>query len=267
MAGGVFIFLLVSGYGLAISANRKGVNSFWRKKFVRVFLPWMIVWLIVRLFNADSFQPRTILSLFTPNWFLQYLFVCYVVFYLCFKWAYQYRLYLLSFFALMTFCFWGNIQAEQCCSFQIGVLLAENRNIFVYVKKSIKILLLVSMIMFLMTLGIKQIECVRMFIENHSVAEHTLNLILKSSLGICVIASCTIGYKYINSKYVQLIGRMSYELYLVHMSLVLVLCKEIGEGPIISLAIYVILSFLGSLCLYAIDSKILKFYSRNLEKE
>lgn len=245
-----------------MSAKRKGVDDFWKKKFVRVFLPWMLVWLIMTLQNEKAFKMETIASLFTPNWFLQYLFVCYAIFYVSYRWMYRYRWYLLAFFTLVTFFFWGNIQAEQCCSFQIGVLLAEREDFFFSVERNIKKWVIISLLIFVTALVLKQIGTVRMLMENNFMIEHALNLVLKMSLGAFVMMSCAVLFRYISGKYAWLVGKMSYELYLVHLSLVIGLCYRIGTNPIAQVVVFIVVSFVASWILYHIDNRLLKVYSK-----
>lgn len=264
--GGVAVFLIVSGFGLTVSARHRGINDFWMKKNVRVFVPWMLVWILVTLLNVDEFQFKTIKTLFTPNWYLQYLFVCYVFFYVSYKWAYQYRWFLFVAFAMMTFFLGGNIQAEQCCSFQLGVLLAERDSILICIKKNISTLLFIGLSLFVIVLGIKQMDVVRLFIDNNYIAEHFLNFVLKASLAVFVMTACGKWFKYINSWYAEIVGKMSYELYLVHLSLVIGICNAIETNPITKIIIFVAISFSVSGILYLVDHKILKVYSKFIEK-
>lgn len=251
---------------MTVSARYRGINDFWKKKFVRVFVPWMLIWILVTLLNVDELQFKTIKTLFTPNWYLQYLFVCYVFFYVSYKWAYQYRWYLLVVFAIITFFLGGNIQAEQCCSFQLGVLLAERDYILIFIKKNIRILLFVSLLLCVIALGIKQIYTVRLFIDDNYIAEHFLNFILKTSLAAFVMATCDVGFKYMDSRYAKVVGKMSYELYLVHLSLAIGLCNVTETNPIVKIMIFVTISFSVSWILYLVDHKILKVYSKFIGK-
>lgn len=225
------------------------------------------MWLIMTLLNVGSFQIGTILTLFTPNWFLQYLLVCYIVFYVSYKWMYRYRWGLLVLFVLATFFFWGSIQAEQCCSFQIGVLLAESESFFCRVKENIKKLLVVSLLIFTITLVLKQVGAVRVLMEDNFLMEHALNLVLKMSLGIFVMMSCAVLFRYIGGKYAQIIGKMSYELYLVHLSLVIGLCYQVGAKPLVQIVVFFVVSFVASWILYHADNNILKVYSKYIDKK
>lgn len=259
--GGVCIFLILSGYGLTMSANKKGLNDFWKKKFVRVFLPLLIVWLIMTIQTEKSIS---IVSLFSPNWFLQYIFVCYIIFYLVCK-AAPNRIgsYICLFiFSLATFFLWGSRQAEQCLSFQIGIFLAQSEATVSLIRKNAKKLQITSFIIFVLALALKQVEAIRMFMNTNCIAANGLNLVLKLSIGIFVMMSCLFLSKYINGKYAQLVGKMSYELYLVHLSLAIGLCYQAGQNKFLQIAIFIISSFIISWLLLKIDTKILSTYSK-----
>lgn len=86
---GVSIFLIVSGYGLTLSFKKNELRNYWRKKFFRVFLPWLVVWLIASLLSRENFQwDSGLCKLFLisdSNWYLQYLLFCYLVFWVAHK--------------------------------------------------------------------------------------------------------------------------------------------------------------------------------------
>ena len=145
---GVAVFLIISGYGLSISTNKKGLKGFWTKKLVRVFLPWLFVWLTMVLLNGEKkFSAPSLSALFlldSTNWYLQYLLLCYLSFYISHKWFYKFRWLLLSCFFILSFAFWGNIQAEQSCSFLIGCLIAEKAKLFKWIVEKIKVIFIFS---------------------------------------------------------------------------------------------------------------------------
>ena len=262
--GGVAIFLIISGYGLTKSAQRKGFDNFWNKKFVRVFLPWAIVWIVLSLIGKEvAFTSVSSLFLLdSTNWYLQYLLLCYIVFYVGFRWLYQYRWPFMICFSLLSFFLWGNIQAEQSCSFMMGCFMAEQSNVLVRMKKNMRTLCTTSFLLFAMALCLKQIGFVRQTMESNFVMEHTLNLVLKQGLAWYVIALCFLFRKYINGKYAQFVGKISYELYLIHLFVMIGVCKTVPEDSNVRILTFVIGSFVGSYLLYIADSRMLKAYSK-----
>ena len=132
---GVSLFLLLSGYGLAESFKRKGLTDFWKNKFSKIWIPYIIV-LIVLTFIARSdvnwwqllFEAVGINSRF---WFVSFLLYNYLLFYVCYKSTriYEYRYFLMGVFALCIFLFDNRIRAEQALSFMSGVFLSDYKNV------------------------------------------------------------------------------------------------------------------------------------------
>ena len=215
--------------------------------------------------SEKSNGVEAITSLFSPNWFLQYIFICYAVFYLICKLPKIGGWVCMSIFALATFFFWGSRQAEQCLSFQIGVLLAQTETTVFWVEKNARRLQIASFILLVLALALKQVEAIRMFMEVHFIAANSLNLVLKLSIGIFVIMSCLFLSKYINGKYAQLVGKMSYELYLVHLSFAIGLCYLVGENKLLQIAVFIVSTSVISWFLFKIDTKILSVYSKYID--
>lgn len=258
--GGVAIFLIISGYGLTLSAKKKGLEGFWRKKAVRVFFPWMVVWaasVAVRGDGSEGCSLGTLFLLTRFNWYLQYLLLCYVVFYVGHRWCYRYRMWSLGLFAVVTFVLWGNIQAEQAASFIVGCLLAESNKFYSWTKGHLKWIALLGFIAFVASLGLKQVGSVRMLMESVPLVGHSVNLCLKFSLAAFVIAACFLAFRFVNGAWSRWIGKISYELYLVHLFVVVGLCKQCSDSPVIWVAVFLSGSFAGAWLLYLLDNKVL----------
>lgn len=263
---GVAVFLIVSGYGLSISTSKKGLKGFWSKKFVRVFLPWLLVWLIMILLKKETlFSYSSLSSLFlltSTNWYLQYLLLCYLSFYISHKWFYKFRWLLLSCFFILSFAFWGNIQAEQSCSFLIGCLIAEKAKHFKWIVEKIKVIFIFSLFLSISFLAVKQLSLVRTLMENVSLVDHAINMIMKTSIAISVMLLVRLLWSQINVRLAMFIGKISYELYLVHLFIVIGYCRIIGNMPLVSILVFVACSFLLSYLLYLVDNKIIVLYKK-----
>ncbi len=98
--GGMSTFLILSGYGLYCSYQKKGFDNWWDRKITKIFLPAIliqIVWfLLVSIYTYFSSKTITIswatlitdiLCISQQNnidgsmWYLSYLLFCYTVFY------------------------------------------------------------------------------------------------------------------------------------------------------------------------------------------
>lgn len=262
---GVCIFLIISGYGLTKSSQKKGLKDFWEKKFFRVFFPWLLVWSVTLLTSHKQMSYLNLISglflLNSYNWYLQFLFVCYMTFYISHKCFYHLRWYIMLFIFIVSFLFWNNIQAEQSLSFIIGCLLAEKEQIRNKLSGKWKYCLS-ALCLFIILLCIKQLPAIRDIIEECSIFEHSLNLLLKCSLAFVVILGIQFTNKIMNYKFVKYISQQSYELYLVHLYIVIGICQSINTSLLKILTFY-ILSILFSFCLYRIDNIVMNLFEKN----
>ena len=139
---GVALFLICSGYGLEISYEKNGLNGFWKKRFLKICIPFWIV----ELFGEVSIGSFTIgkyvltASFFRAGWYLQYILVCYFLFYVIKSIAvkhklsqkYETTLWLIMFagwFVLDSICFANPdmpfLRARQMLSFPCGIVIAK----------------------------------------------------------------------------------------------------------------------------------------------
>ena len=89
-AGGVVLFLVLSGYGLNLSCEKNGLDFFWSKRIRKVFLPYWIVGLFV-LVGWRVTSPRMMLctllgldfgQLADPTmWYISFLLLWYLLYY------------------------------------------------------------------------------------------------------------------------------------------------------------------------------------------
>ena len=126
------MFLILSGYGLSESYKRKGVDSFWKKKIIHILFPWWIIYFLFlqdwnHINGWDILGNMTLLD--TTCWYLQYLFLWYIIFYVTHKYQilHEKRYIIMSLVAFVIFSCWGNIQAEQAVTFIIGMWISENK--------------------------------------------------------------------------------------------------------------------------------------------
>lgn len=94
-AWGVHIFLLLSGYGLESSYQKKGLNGYWKNRIFKVWVPYEVVILIVLLVEFIARNEYSVLSIIAsisgtdfgynidPSmWYISYIFLLYVEFFL-----------------------------------------------------------------------------------------------------------------------------------------------------------------------------------------
>lgn len=138
---GVSIFLILSGYGVAKSYEHTGLKGFWRKRALRVFLPYILAESLAFLIQRRWVGLSALLldfSLLRPlhpfGWYLRFLLVCYIIFF-CTYGLFRNRKVraaaLVSCFAawfLIRSLVWIDpvpfLQARQILAFSCGLLLA-----------------------------------------------------------------------------------------------------------------------------------------------
>lgn len=267
---GVAIFLFCSGYGLTISAkNGGGVKNYWFKKIINVYLPFFIIECITSFIFKRSFLAFildiTFIKMSHPyGWYMQYLFVCYLIFYLIFVLIKNEKFQNIVFIilGLVSFFIFPNLQAEQALSFVLGIIAARYIDANTINKNKLILIGSCLIVLGIIFLAIKQIPYCRM--ANHYVITF-LNLSLKLSLAMGVILISFIIGKYI--KFLLPIGKISYELYLVHGYFIFVISKNLFKNFVLNSTVFIIFVFLVSAIFYIMNLQISKIFRRMMNSE
>lgn len=84
---GVTFFFMTFAYGLSLAQkkNPNSINCFWRRRLPKLLIPCFVVNLIGLLLNVIARQPISLIDLVKINGWVQWLLVCYFVFWLCHK--------------------------------------------------------------------------------------------------------------------------------------------------------------------------------------
>lgn len=214
---GVAMFLFLSGYGLNESYKIKGIEYFWKNKFSRILLPY-IIWSILLI--PISFLLYGEIYFLYRYWYLSYLFLWYTLFLISKRYLPQYTEYILLLTAICTFFLFTNIRAEQCLSFVSGVISSSRCKFLKYnLSKFVKIAIFLSLFGIAM-LAIKQLHGVRILGEE-SLLMKICQLGIKLPIAISVIMLYSAYESKINFKNLLcIIGTISLEIYLVHMPLI-----------------------------------------------
>lgn len=244
---GVASFLIISGYGLMESYKKKGLNSFWKNKVIRVMIPY---WIIITVFNDLSFASylQQFFFLGPYHWFATFIIGYYIAFYVIQKYVNSPRIKLLVYFSISVSILFlcDNIKAEQAFSFYIGILISQHKE-FIHNHK-IKVLFL-SIFIGLLFFALKQLPVIRTY--DGTIFYGIIQLLIKLPLGLVVILIC----QYLHSKLLLLIGKMSWEIYLIHCSL-LGAFYYTGTNLTNQVIFYLLVS-LSSYLFYLFNSKIL----------
>lgn len=141
---GVCGFLLLSGFGLSKSVQSKGLDSFFSKRFKRIFLPlaffnllWLILYKYTGFKNFEYNQwPKIILGLTNIDrnyWYIYFLFFWYFVFFLVEKFfaKLKYKNYIYFLIPLVVAGFhigpFSDLHLINMFSFPAGIFIANNQ--------------------------------------------------------------------------------------------------------------------------------------------
>jgi peptidoglycan/LPS O-acetylase OafA/YrhL len=213
---GVAMFLFLSGYGLTESYKKNGFGGFWRKKILRIVIPYL-VWIPIYhiVMRVSPIELSTEIKAIPRYWFIEYLVIAYIVFYLVFKYIKDYAITTIVIIGIISFLTTNNLRAEQAFSFLCGILLSLNKSGFE--KQSTRNILIFACALFLIgvtALLVKQSPILRVY-DLESLQFRFLNLFIKLPIGVSLIL---LTYLLIpkGNKPLMHIGDLSYELYLGH---------------------------------------------------
>lgn len=259
--GGVAIFLIISGFGLSESYKKKGLSQYWKKKFLHVFFPWILIFFIFQ-YDFTQLDIPTILgniTLIKPiPWYLQYQLLWYVIFYIIHRFdlikRYEYLIYALA--ALCIFFFGGDLQAEQSITFILGIMISRHLSVIMaFPPQKMSILIILMAILAIFSLGIKQIPIIRESFDN-KILFHFIQLCLKTSLALSVIFGLQYVKKILNNSFLSFTGKISYEIYLVHLWVVpVVLTYYPIKNSYIYIAIFLLLTYFISFLFNKLNTK------------
>lgn len=242
---GVAIFFLLSAYGLNESWNKRIMSAaakgekmkkiepcstytgggiapyyyWWRKRFITVWIPYIILQLIIywpfHEFEFSSFILDLILikPLYQNGWYLQYLFMWYVIFYTVRRIGFLDRHRVIIFIAVSVVCFFTlrEIKAEQSLSFLLGIILSEKKD---WQERLFRIKCSILLIVFgVICLAIKQLPVIRL---SPQIIMNLVQLGVKLPVGFGLMILAFWMLKRIQLRGLYLVGIMSYELYLIH---------------------------------------------------
>lgn len=251
---GVAIFLFCSGYGLYCSYTKTGLQNFWKKKIVNVYSTYFLIEVITALLYSRSVMTVLLdLLLIRPaycyGWYMQYLFGCYFVFFLVFKYVKNEKgqTFILSMLAILSFFCLDGLRGEQAFSFVGGILTALVLNKGEVHFKHGVFLAILSLVLSVGLLAVKQHPIIR---QQPLYVLTLFNLLIKGGAAVSIIY-LTYAIKciyFIGDKLSLIFGKLSYVLYLVHGYLIVIISDSLLGNylidSIVFLAITLIVSYL-----------------------
>ena len=265
---GVAIFFFISGYGLYVSNGFASLNfKFVKKRFLNVYIPYVLMRILFLFFGGileiDTSSVGAVIAYVlgitvSPSWFVVVIMVMYILYYLISKIKLSdiskiYVLFgaLFVFSAIMFFLkgyehsYWfGNNLV-----FAIGVIAAYYRSALMgFIKKSYKIILPVTIVLFLVASGL------------YFVLEDMLLIIDKMFAGILLTALFVLIMYIFNfrSKIMIFTGKYSLYIYITHTNLYRIMGEYLDMKNIINICIYFILVIIVPIVLEWMISRLLK---------
>ncbi len=266
---GVSLFIILSGYGLQLSVQTNGLNDYWKRRILHVMLPYWVVEgigllvsgrLKLRTYILDCMFIKPAIG---PGWFMQYIIICYLLFYLATfavqkttpkvpKQLKKQLLYgaFLIWFVIDSLLFANPempfLKARQMLCFPFGVAIAGNKERFEVTADRPKSFFLGSGIG-LLFMGITQFSVVK---ELPYLFQNVLSLLTVFPLAIAVL-SLTKRHSWILNNWVfKQVGLVSFEIYLIH-----AFAMEILQPSLASFVSFLSVTILGVWLLHMVRRK------------
>ena len=142
---GVSLFLILSGYGITLSVEKHGLSRYWKKRILRVFVPYILaetVYMLIARPNRNIVDIILDFTLLKPThpfgWYLHYILICYILFYIVNLLIKNYRYRMIGIGILFAGWFLVKsvwmidetpfLQARQMLAFPLGMLLATKKS-------------------------------------------------------------------------------------------------------------------------------------------
>lgn len=256
---GVTFFFMTSAYGLSLAQkkNPNSINSFWRRRLPKLLIPCFVVNLVGLLFNVIAKQPISLIDLVRINGWVQWLLVCYLVFWLCHKFIVGHQDLLTCVLVIMysvliyTLKACGVIENTTWCTeiygFVWGIILFYIKDkIIVFCRNS----WMIKGTMLCLAAGVVGIAYLKV-----KTTPFLGDYVLKIILGLVIISFMLLLNTRINigNKVSAYLGNISFEIYLLHHTVfgfVSILIPDLLSGYFIMLSIFgtVTLSIVAHKC-------------------
>lgn len=216
---GVSLFLIASGYGLNESYRKRGLAGFWKKRILRVWLPYAIITLIAVPFSWKSWNDLWLqmICIRCLYWFVPYVIECYVVFWILSKWLPKYRMPIMFTLGISTLFWMTELQAEQALVFATGVAMSEHktwcRNVM-NERKQVATIALGFLLLGVCFLILKQTPLMREW--SGTWIYNGCQMFVKLPLSMAIVVGLYLSPWLVRNPLVVLTGIIAYELYLVH---------------------------------------------------
>ena len=223
---GVAIFLILSGFGLNESFKKHGLEKYWKKRILNVFLIYALFEMFMLPIRKDwngiiSFL-LDITCLKTKAWFLHYLLILYVCYWLINKFLYkrEIRAVCWAIIAALTLIFGSDLEREQALSFVLGILISANKEKIIACLGKRNNMIMVTSLSYAVSFGflfLKHTAYIRSLFGTIPYALIQIGIKMPLAIGIMMLVYSLSNL--FNSAPFKWLGKISFELYLVHLVL------------------------------------------------
>lgn len=223
---GVAIFLILSGFGLNESFKKHGLEKYWRKRILNVFLVYALFELFMLPIRKDwnGIIPflLDITCIKTKAWFLHYLLIIYICYWLINRFIHKREIKIVcwAIIATLTLIFGSDLEREQAVSFALGVLMSEKKGKIIACLENRNYIIMVTGLSYAVSFGflfLKHTDYIRSLFGTVPYALIQIGIKMPLAIGI-MMWICMLSYLF-NSAPFKLLGKISFELYLVHLVL------------------------------------------------
>ena len=271
-AVGVSLFIIFSGYGIQRSTECRGLKGYWRRRIVSIALPYWIVEAFGLFVTGQLTIKRYVLDFFFiqpamgPGWFMQYIMICYLIYYLVcviFKqnrdcrdidgeeiilygaflvWLVLESLYFAD--PAMPF-----LKARQMLCFPFGITIAKHRDKTSELLDK-QIVIMGGIIIGLVFMAITQLRVIK---ESTFLVQNILSLPTVFPMAISVIAITKRRDWFLDNRVLRVMGLISFEIYLVH-----IFTLGILKPSMPLLVLFIFITTAGASLLYLFREKLKK---------
>lgn len=266
---GVSLFLICSGYGLERSYQKTGLRRYWTKRMEKVAIPYWLLLIFGIICNGTAVNKLVIqqfLFITPTNWYLRYIFVCYLLYWVYKVIADHYhlsiRLQWTLIAVLWTLKFLSEavwpinpmvpfLESRQLFAFLCGIWLAQNKDA-VAEKMNDKRIYAMQLLLLITAAGMNYL------LHLQNVADCNIflyNLCSTWTVFPLALIILFIGYRFsvlVDNLFFQQVGKISYELFLLHGSLIFLLNEKMISVWIYFAAV-IIVSMLYHLVVQALN--------------
>ena len=263
---GVALFLICSGYGLEVSYHKNGLKYFWKKRFLKVCIPFWIVELMTTVIKQNFVFSDFVLNIvfFKSLWFLRYIVICYIIFYIVSKIVniLKFKNNEEIYFFLFIFALWFVIESlffanpdmpfledRQMLSFPLGVIIAKYKDKIVNIIHKLSYTQNIFIVFGVGVIGIVFMVVTQLNVIKSQpyIISNALSLLTVLPLAIVILLIGILITRLFRNLFLYECGLVSYEIYLIHIYTLSVVSKSV-----LSLMFFIIITICLAILLHLI---------------